>query len=93
VFEVFALYAEIAGESLVLNRAEAKRGQLDNRPSLPSCLDHNKTIVQWPAVDTFKGLLFALGAMTSPLDYPHAQIKLDFDTVHCLFASNQLFGE
>jgi len=51
-------------------------GRLDNAPSLiplrgalllslNGATDHKNTIVQWAAVDTFKGLLFAIGAMTS----------------------------
>jgi len=36
VFDIFAPYVQIAGESLVENRPEAERGWLDNRPSLLS---------------------------------------------------------
>ena len=68
---------QLAGESLLENEAEASMcGRLDNAPSLiplrgalllslNGASDHKNTIVQWAAVDTFKGLLFAIGAMTS----------------------------
>jgi len=71
---------QLAGESLLENEAEASMcGRLDNAPSLiplrgvrgalllslNGATDHKNTIVQWAAVDTFKGLLFAIGAMTS----------------------------
>ena len=69
---------QLAGESLLENEAEAtsRCGRLDNAPSLiplrgalllslNGATDHKNTIVQWAAVDTFKGLLFAIGAMTS----------------------------